>query len=138
MTQPSGTQALVTPRDVAARLAIAVAEWDDTELGQIEALCDDVSELIRALRPKIDQWISDGLVRAGMVQAIATQVLVRALASVDRGGIPIVGESHPEFSVQYSQVAKAGLRLEPDELKMITPPGLDTDRGKAFSVQPVM
>jgi hypothetical protein len=128
---------LVIPGDIAVRLGRA--EWDtEGELAQIEALCDDTSALIRSLRPKIDQWLADGKVSRLMVEAVAAQVLIRALTTVDRGGIPIVGESHPEYSIQYSQIAKAGLRLEADELKMITPAGEDISRGKAFSVTPAM
>jgi hypothetical protein len=137
MSSPDpGLEPLVTPEDIAARLRTT---WeDDGELAQVEALCDDTSALIRSLRPSIDAWIEAGRVSAAMVQAVASQVLIRALSSVDRGGIAIVGESHPEYSVQYSQIAKAGLRLEPDELKMITPAGEGLAWGKAFSVTPAM
>jgi hypothetical protein len=126
----------VTPEDIATRLR---TEWvDDGELSQVEAFCDDISALIRSLRPKIDEWLEAGRVSTNMVAAVASQALIRALTSVERGGIAVVGESHPEYSVQYSQIAKAGLRLEPDELKMITPAGEGVTWGKAFSVTPAM
>jgi hypothetical protein len=128
------TDPLIRPEDVATRLAVT---WDDeAALGQIEALCDDVSALIRARKPHVDEWIASGRMQRQLVEAIAAQILVRAWFSVSTGGIPIVGESHPEYSVQFSQAAKAGLMITDDELRGLTPASELGAGGRAFSIKP--
>jgi hypothetical protein len=122
---------------VAARLGIS--EWDDDVAEvQAKAYCTDVAELIYALRPRVDEWITAGRLRRGVVLAVAAQAVQRAIFSAATGGIPLVGESHPEHSVQFNQASKAGVYLSADDLTLITPPPVDETgtRGKAFSIIP--
>lgn len=125
------TAPLITAVDVAARLG--VEEYEDLELAQIEIHCIDVSAVIRAKRRSIDVWLAAGLIDIKIVKAVGCQMLSRALLTVHTGGIPIVGESHPEYSVQFNQAVKAGLRIEQDELDLLT---VAKPKNKAFSIIP--
>lgn len=125
---------LIEPGDVAGRLA--KGGYSGLEKTQIELLCVDVSAIIRGRRRGIDEWIADGRLDRATVVAVACQVLIRALHSIESGGITIVGESHPEYSVQFSQAAKAGLYLDADQVRDLTPPEVDGSRGRAFSIMP--
>lgn len=128
----AATDPLITPADVAARQG--VEEYDDElERAQVAVHCADVSAVIRSKRRSIDQWIADGLIDAEVVKAVGCQMLSRALLTVHTGGIPIVGESHPEYSVQFNQAVKAGLRIEPEELALLV---IAKPRNKAFSIIP--
>ncbi|RTL65910.1 MAG: hypothetical protein EKK42_20405 [Pseudonocardiaceae bacterium] len=122
--------ALVTPEDVGIRLGV---EYEEPELSQVAALCDDVSELIRARRPLIDQWITDGYLSAGTVVAVAVQVVARALTSVNTGGVGIRSEQHPEYSYELTSSTAAGLNLSNREIAMLTPPRF---RNRPFSIFP--
>jgi hypothetical protein len=128
----AATDPLITPEDVAARLGVEPYE-DDLERDQVAVQCADVSAVIRSKRRSIDAWLAAGLIDLGIVKAVACQMLSRALLTVHTGGIPIVGESHPEYSVQYNQAVKAGLRIEPEELALLT---ITKPRAKAFSIIP--
>lgn len=128
----AATDPLITPEDVAARLGVEPYD-DDLELAQVKVQCDDVSAVIRSRRRSIDAWLGAGLIDIRIVKAVACQMLSRALLTVHTGGIPIVGESHPEYSVQYNQAVKAGLRIEEDELALLT---IAKPKNKAFSIIP--
>lgn len=129
------TTPLVTHKDVAARLGIADFD-DDLARNQAKVYCQDVSDLIRTLRPQIDAWIAAGKVRPGVVVAVAAEAVQRALFTADTGGIPKVGESHPELSVQFNQASKGGLFIADDRLALITWTDTAVNRGKAFSIIP--
>lgn len=134
MTEP-GAAPLVQASDVATRLARA--GYDTLEKAQVEALCVDVSAVIRARKRGIDEWIDEDRLDRAVVVAVAAHVVLRALHSIESGGIPVVGRSHPEYSEQFSQAAKAGLFLDSDQLRDLTPrPAEGQGRRGAFSIMP--
>lgn len=138
MTTSEPAQALlVTPGDILGRLGRE--EWDDEAAEkQARLFCVDVTALIRHRRPRIGEWLAAGQVAHATVVAVAFQIAQRAQFAAESGGVTPVGVSHPEFSVQYSQVARAGLYLDKDDLRNLTPPDLAESAGKAFSVMPNM
>lgn len=125
---------LITARDVAKRLGIS--EWDDDAAEtQAKEYCVDVLDLIRSRRPSIDDWVAAGKVLRSTVVRVASQAVQRALFTAETGGIPKVGESHPEHSVQWNQASKGGLYLDDADLDDITPTDDATRRG-AFTIRP--
>lgn len=128
----AATTPLIKPEDVAARQGVELYD-DDLEYAQVAVHCADVSAVIRAHRRSIDAWLTAGLIDREIVTAVGCQMLARALMTVHTGGIPIVGESHPEYSVQFNQAVKAGLRIEQDELDLLT---IAKPKNKAFTVNP--
>lgn len=95
--------------------------YEDAELAQVSAMCDDVSALIRSRLPLIDQWISDGEMSKDAVVAVAAQVVARALTSVRTGGVGVRSEAHPEYSYELTATTANGLALTNREVAMLVP-----------------
>jgi hypothetical protein len=119
-----------TLADVESRAGVS---YGDVEAAQVEVLLVDVSELIRTHRPSIDTWIATGMMRPGIVKAVACQAVARVLTSVGSGGIGVRSETHPEHSYTLTDAAAAGLNLTEDELSLLS---LPSTRGRAFSIKP--
>ena len=121
---------LCTPLD-GARL---IGPLDDAQQqDQVEALCTDVSALIRARLPLIDQWIAGGAISVEVVRAIACQVVARVLTTTQTGGVGIRSEQHPEYSYELTASAAAGLNLTKAEIAALTP---TVGRSRPFSIIP--
>lgn len=108
----------MTPLQVAVRLGV---EYADDELRQVEALCDDVSALIRSRLPLIDTWIADGLLSLGAVVAVAVQVVARCLTSISTGGVGVRSVQHPEYGYELTSSTASGLALTNREVSMLVP-----------------
>lgn len=121
-----------TPPDVATRLNV---EFDAGETAQCEALLEDVSVLMRARLPLLDQWIADGLTETGLAKSKACYLAMQAITVID-AGVGSEQTSHPEYFVRISTAAQAGVRLSDDDVNDLTPSSLRTQRGKAFSIRP--
>lgn len=119
-----------TPVEVAARIG---QEWDDAEYTQVAMLCDDVSAMIRARRPRIDTWLATGAIPEGIVTAVACQVVARVLTTAATGGVGLRSETHPEYSYELTASAAAGLNLTKAELALLTP---SAGRERPFSIHP--
>lgn len=123
---------LCSPADVGLRIGVEYGE-DLAEYEQVAALCEDVSGMIRARRPLIDQWIADGDIPAAVVVAVACQVVARVLTSISTGGVGVRSETHPEYGYELTASAAAGLNLTKAELELLTAPA---GRSRPFSIQP--
>lgn len=121
---------LVTPEDVGERLGVT---YEGAELIQVERLCGDVSALIRARRPRIDEWIASGELDPDAVVAVAVQIVARALTSIQTGGVGLRSEEHPEYSYELTSSTAAGLNISNRELQTLTPYGFRT---RPFSIFP--
>lgn len=119
-----------TVEDLETRLGV---QYDETERGQVTALIDDVSALIRQARPSIDADIDAGLISAGVVLMVTCQVVARYMSTVDSGGIGVRSEQHPEYGYTLTTAAANGLQLTQAELALLTPA---SQRSKAFSIMP--
>lgn len=123
---------LCTPADIGAMLARTFTPATP-EYAQVEWICGAVSDMIRARRPQIDQWIADGVLSASLVTSVACQVVARVLNTIETGGVGVRSETHPEYSYELTASAAAGLNLTKAELALLTP---DLGRAKAFSIMP--
>lgn len=123
---------LCTPHDVGAWLGTSYTE-DMAEYVQVSKLCAAVSALIRARRPRIDDWLADGLLDDDLVRAIAVQVVARQLTTISTGGVGVRSETHPEYSYELTASAAAGLNLSKAELTALTPLA---GRDRPFSIIP--
>lgn len=123
---------LCTPDDVGAWLGTSYTE-DMAEYVQVSKLCAAVSALIRARRPRIDDWLADGLLDDDLVRSIAVQVVARQLTTISTGGVGVRSETHPEYSYELTASAAAGLNLSKAELTALTPLA---GRDRPFSIIP--
>ncbi|APU20945.1 Gp19/Gp15/Gp42 family protein [Actinoalloteichus sp. GBA129-24] len=99
---------------------------------RIAALLDDASELIRARRPRIDEWIASDRVRAGAVRAVVIQMVARAATAAETR-LGLQSETVPEHSYALTTAAANGLYIMTAELADITP---QEDAERAFSIIP--
>lgn len=127
-----GAAPFISPYDVGIRVGASYIS-DTDEYVQVASLCEDVSGMIRARRPRIDQWIADGVLPESVVVAVACQVVARVLTTVSTGGVGLRSEQHPEYSYELTASAAAGLNLTKAELALLTP---DLGRERPFSIQP--
>jgi hypothetical protein len=80
--------AFATVEDVQTLLG---EQFDTVGAAQVQALLDDVSELIRTRRP------------------------------LTSGGVVVKSETHPEYAYTLTDAAAAGLALTDEELDLLTP-----------------
>lgn len=120
-----------TVPDLEQRLGV---NYDATETTQAERALEDVSALIRQIRPTIDADIAAGTVTAGVARMVTCQVVARYLSTIDSGGIGTRSEQYPEWGYTLTNAAADGLALTRDELALLTPPA---QRAKAFSIIPM-
>jgi hypothetical protein len=117
------------PGDVSVRLGV---DFSPAETSQATALLADVSEIMRARLPELDTWIADGLVTAELARAVACQVAMQAI-TVAGAGVGIRSETHPEYSVTFTDAATAGLDLTEAQRDLLTP---KRQRNRPFSITP--
>lgn len=121
-----------TASDVATRLNVTFSTGEEA---QATALLEDVSAIMRGPRrlPQLDAWIAAGKIDAALARAIACQLAMQAI-TVTSAGAGVKSETHPEYSITFTDAATAGLDLTDRQIEMLTPP-IDT-RGRAFNIHP--
>jgi hypothetical protein len=117
-----------TADDVATRLNTT---FEGAETNQVNAFLDDVSAVIRADVPDIDDRITAGTLDTGLVRAVVFQIVARLLTAAGNG-IGVASETHPEYAYTLTKAAAAGLGLTDDEISRLSVRHV----GRPFSIRP--
>lgn len=120
------------PSDVAIRLGLGAAGFDEYEEAQATALLEDVSAIMRARLPSLDTWITDLLVDSGTAKAVCCWLAMECI-TVANVGVGTSSETHPEHAVTIRSAA--GLDLTDAQIDQLTPPSAK-GRGRPFSIRP--
>ncbi|WP_042891651.1 hypothetical protein [Corynebacterium ulcerans] len=96
---------------------------DSAELSRIDRLIERAEAIILQRFPVTAQRVVDGKLSTTVVAGVVEDMVNRAIASQDRGGIDRL--SYPEVTLEWSDNGAGGgslLYLTMDELLLLTPP----------------
>jgi hypothetical protein len=120
--------------DVATRVGLGTAGFDEAEEAQCQALLEDVSEIMRARLPSLDTWILAGSVTEALAKSAACWMAMQCI-TVANVGVGTESEQHPEHAVTITDAASAGIDLPAYWISLLTP-ATEKTSSAAFTITP--